>query len=68
MANGALDHHEQMPHANSQGVVGRVDIIQSTKIAPLDGGMRQQTLHTQGLDDEAVDAARVQPMGSVRED
>jgi hypothetical protein len=57
-----------MSHADSQGVVGREEVLQGSKIAPLDGGLRQATQHTQGLDDEAVDAARLKPLGGVRED
>ena len=58
----------QLPHADSQGVVGREDVIQSAKIAPFDHKVKQSTQHTQGLDDESVDAARIRPLGEVREE
>lgn len=60
-----------MPHANSQGVVGYEDIIQSCKIAPMepeDGMMKRADKHTHGLDDETVDASRILPLGEVREE
>jgi hypothetical protein len=61
------DHHIQAPHADSQGVVGREDIIQSAKIEPMKKEMFERTEHTHGLDDETVDAARIPPMGEVRD-
>ena len=57
------------PHADSQGVVGRDETVQGAKIEPLEGGLANQTaIKSSGLDDEAVDSARVAPMGSVREE
>jgi hypothetical protein len=58
-----------MPHADSQGVVGRDDVVEGAKIDPLSGkepGAKRST--AKGLDDENVDASRVQPMGEVREE
>ncbi|KAF2748492.1 hypothetical protein M011DRAFT_476497 [Sporormia fimetaria CBS 119925] len=60
-------HHTQLPHADSHGVVGHDDDIQQAKIAPFDGKVKQSTQHWTGLDDETVDAARITPMGEVRE-
>jgi hypothetical protein len=57
-----------MPHANSQGVVGYEDVIQSSKIAPMDGSEKRATQHTHGLDDETIDASRIRPLGEVREE
>lgn len=64
----STDHHIQLPHANSQGVIGREDIVQGAKIAPLDGEVKRTTEHGQGLDDETVDASRIRPLGEVREE
>lgn len=56
-----------MPHANSQGVVGRDDVIAGAKIEPL-ASHKMAGVPDQGLDDESVDAARIAPMGEVREE
>ncbi len=55
------------PHADSQGVIGRDNTIQGAKLEPLKSSTSSETSAAQGLDDEAVDAARIDPMGSVRE-
>ncbi len=62
---GQYQHPE--PHADSQGVVGREGVLHSTKIEPLEGKRNEATEKSTGLDDEQVDAARVQPLGEVRE-
>jgi hypothetical protein len=54
-------------HANSQGVIGRENALQGAKLEPLDSNVDPGNPVTQGLDDEAVDSARIDPMGTVRE-
>ncbi|KAF2093532.1 hypothetical protein NA57DRAFT_61238 [Rhizodiscina lignyota] len=63
---GQYQHPEA--HADSQGVVGREDVIQGAKIDPLEQapGMKSAPVKG-GLDDENVDASRINPMGEVRE-
>ncbi|KAL1652085.1 hypothetical protein SLS58_000209 [Diplodia intermedia] len=56
------------PHANSQGVVGRDDVFAGAKLAPLEGDKYGHTIaKSSGLDDEAVDGSRINPLGEVRE-
>ncbi|KAI0147906.1 hypothetical protein F4776DRAFT_287957 [Hypoxylon sp. NC0597] len=55
------------PHADSQGVVGTDENIGKTKIQPLESGVNESQPPRTGLDDEAVDAARINPLGEVRE-
>ncbi|OTA85628.1 hypothetical protein M434DRAFT_36060 [Hypoxylon sp. CO27-5] len=55
------------PHANNQGVVGTDENIGKTKIQPLEGSAKEPQPPKTGLDDEAVDAARINPLGEVRE-
>jgi hypothetical protein len=63
---GQYQHPE--PHADSQGVVGRDEAIQGAKIEPLEGGRGTTTSKQPGLDDEHVDASRINPLGEVREE
>lgn len=56
------------PHADSQGVAERDATIEGAKIEPLDGGRGNATSKEPGLDDELVDASRVNPLGEVREE
>ena len=60
-------HHHTAPHADTQGAVGREEDVGAARIAPLDGGAAQQQRKNPGLDDEIIDGARTQPLGSVRE-
>ncbi|KAB2574545.1 hypothetical protein DIS24_g113 [Lasiodiplodia hormozganensis] len=64
---GHGQYQHPAPHANSQGVVGRDDVLAGAKVAPLEGKHGETIAKTAGLDDEAVDAARIAPMGEVRE-
>ncbi|OAP61267.1 hypothetical protein AYL99_03468 [Fonsecaea erecta] len=66
---GAGQYQHTAPHADSQGAVGRDETIQGAKIEPLEGkGQQAATTKSQGLDDETVDTARIDPVGSVREE
>ncbi|OCL12801.1 hypothetical protein AOQ84DRAFT_311557 [Glonium stellatum] len=65
---GRGQYQHPAPHANSQGVVGRDNVLQGAKIAPMEGEYQKADRESQGLDDEAVDGARINPMGSVREE
>lgn len=60
-------HQHTAPHADSQGVVGTTENIGKAKIQPLDGGLREAQNPRTGIDDESVDAARINPLGNVRE-
>ena len=64
---GQYQHPE--PHADSQGSVGREEVIQGAKIDPLAGGpdLEGGERAKSGLDDENVDASRISPLGEVRE-
>ncbi|KAI1383386.1 uncharacterized protein F4822DRAFT_75907 [Hypoxylon trugodes] len=64
---GRGQHQHPAPHANSQGVVGTTENLGKTKIQPLEGGVNESQNPRTGLDDEAVDAARINPLGEVRE-
>ena len=55
------------PHADSQGVIGRESTLQGAKLEPLNSNTDSGKSVTQGLDDEAVDPVRIDPLGSVRE-
>jgi len=63
---GQYQHPES--HADSQGVVGRDGVISGAKIDPLVAQANQATRKNEGLDDEQVDASRVEPLGEVREE
>ncbi|KAI9664405.1 MAG: hypothetical protein M1831_002338 [Alyxoria varia] len=66
---GEYQHTE--PHADSSGVVGPDKNIQQTKVEPLSGetGSKEPDKNAQtGVRDENVDAARVAPLGEVREE
>lgn len=65
---GRGQYQHPAPHADSQGVVGRDNILQGAKIAPMEGGFKQAGCENQGLDDETIDGARIRPVGSVREE
>ena len=60
-------HQHTRPHADSQGSVGRDEVIQGAKIDPLGTVKGDEEAVAGGIDDEAVDAARIEPMGQVRE-
>ncbi|KAI1382374.1 hypothetical protein F4677DRAFT_401779 [Hypoxylon crocopeplum] len=64
---GKGQHQHTAPHADNQGVVGTTENIGKAKIQPLEGGAREPQYSRTGLDDESVDAARINPMGAVRE-
>ncbi|OQV05142.1 hypothetical protein CLAIMM_09928 [Cladophialophora immunda] len=70
----AGQYQHTAPHADSQGSVGRDETIQGAKIEPLAGkghadvDAHAGTKEDAGLDDETVDAARIDPLGSVREE
>ncbi|KAI0842241.1 hypothetical protein F5Y06DRAFT_293064 [Hypoxylon sp. FL0890] len=55
------------PHADNHGVVGPAENLGKTKIPPLEGGVNESQPPRTGLDDEAVDTARINPLGGVRE-
>ncbi|KAJ9636273.1 hypothetical protein H2199_007948 [Coniosporium tulheliwenetii] len=63
---GAGQYQNPLPHADSQGVVGRDETIQGTKIEPLEGKKDEAQGKGPGLDDENVDASRIDPLGEVR--
>lgn len=65
---GLGQYQHPAPHADSQGVVGRDEAIQGAKIDPLSGKENVSTTKSTGLDDEQVDASRINPMGEVREE
>jgi len=48
-------------------VVGRDETITGAKIEPLAGEFKVAQKKMPGLDDETVDASRINPMGEVRE-
>lgn len=55
------------PHATS-GVIGNDANIDKAKIEPLEGQTPKGGEKPSGLTDEEIDAARVQPLGEVREE
>jgi hypothetical protein len=57
------------PHATI-GAVGRDGTVGGSKIDPLAAKLKSNTSTDthQGLDDEAIDTARIAPMGEVREE
>jgi hypothetical protein len=61
-------YQHTLPHADSHGSVGRDETIQGSKIAPFDGKFKTAATTTGGLDDETVDASRIDPLGEVREE
>jgi hypothetical protein len=63
--SGQYQHPE--PHTDTQGVVGRDEVIAGTKIDPLVGEFKEAQKKMPGLDDEIVDTSRIEPMGEVRE-
>ncbi|KIW12591.1 hypothetical protein PV08_09869 [Exophiala spinifera] len=65
---GAGRYKHPAPHADSQGVAGRDEAIQGAKIDPLSGKENTSTTKSPGLDDEQVDASRINPLGEVREE
>ena len=64
----AGQYQHPAPHADS-GVIGSDVNIDKAKIEPLQeqGGAGKGHAKSAGLGDEEVDAARVQPLGAVRE-
>ncbi|OTB06032.1 hypothetical protein M426DRAFT_319399 [Hypoxylon sp. CI-4A] len=59
--------HHTASRADSQGVVRTTENIGKTKIQPLDSGANEAQDARTGLDDETVDASRINPLGGVRE-
>ncbi|EXJ72408.1 uncharacterized protein A1O5_04912 [Cladophialophora psammophila CBS 110553] len=66
--SGAGQYQHTAPHADSQGSVERAETIQGSKIKPPEGKGNQGTRKNAGLDDETVDMARINSVGSVREE
>ncbi|KAL9019978.1 MAG: hypothetical protein Q9185_002768 [Variospora sp. 1 TL-2023] len=64
---GVGQYKHPAPHA-SAGVVGPDANMEKTKIEPLEGEVSKGRVQPSGLTDEGVDAARVQPLGEVREE
>ncbi|RYP56069.1 hypothetical protein DL769_009983 [Monosporascus sp. CRB-8-3] len=64
---GKGQYQHPAPHADTQGAVGRDEDIAAARIEPLGGGPETSQRKNPGLDDEMVDKARTQPLGSVRE-
>jgi hypothetical protein len=66
---GGSDHHLHAAAHATTGVIGRDGIIAGSKIEPLASIEKRHSMSdtSQGLDDEAVDTARIEPMGEVRE-
>ena len=66
--NGAGQYQHPAPHATA-GVIGNDANIDRSKIEPLEEQADAGKGHAKnaGLGDEEVDAARVQPLGEVRE-
>ncbi|KAI1209054.1 uncharacterized protein F4807DRAFT_108775 [Annulohypoxylon truncatum] len=64
---GKGQHQHTAPHADSHGVVGTAEDIGKVKILPLENTSHEAQNPRTGLDDEAVDAARINPVGSVRD-
>ena len=64
----AGQYQHPAPHATA-GVIGNDANIDKSKIEPLEeeAGAGKGHAKTAGLGDEEVDAARVQPLGEVRE-
>lgn len=65
---GSGQYQHPAPHADSQDVVGRDEAIQGAKIDRLSGKEKVATAKLTGLDDEQVDASRINPMGEVGEE
>lgn len=58
-----------LPHADDQGVVGKDVNIDKANIDPLvSTAHSENTKPATGLPEEQVDAARIAPMGEVREE
>ncbi|KAI0381952.1 hypothetical protein F5Y04DRAFT_280183 [Hypomontagnella monticulosa] len=64
---GKGQHQNTASHADSQGVVGTTENIGKAKIQPLDKNLHEAQNPRTGIDDESVDAARINPLGGVRE-
>ncbi|KAI1461824.1 hypothetical protein F4805DRAFT_453061 [Annulohypoxylon moriforme] len=64
---GKSQHQHTAPHADSHGVVGTVEDIGKVRIPPLESDSHEAQNPRTGLDDEVIDAARIDPLGSVRE-
>ncbi len=57
-----------IPVTHSGGSAGTDETLQGSKIEPLQGKEDVGTRKTEGLSDEGVDGARIQPLGEVREE
>jgi len=64
---GHGQHLHTAPHADSQGSIGRDQVVQGSKIDPLVPNLKTANDQPQGLDDEVVDGTRISPLGAVRE-
>ncbi|KAI9659045.1 MAG: hypothetical protein M1821_002005 [Bathelium mastoideum] len=65
---GAGQYRHPDSKADSQGVVGRDEAVQGSKIEPLEGKDHTFQAKAPGLDDEQVDGSRINPLGEVREE
>ncbi|KAF2404664.1 hypothetical protein EJ06DRAFT_215195 [Trichodelitschia bisporula] len=63
---GHGQYQHPLPHADSQGVVGRDRVIATSKIEPFDHKGPAGNM-TYGVDQEMVDKARIEPLSEVRE-
>ncbi|RYO81269.1 hypothetical protein DL766_007380 [Monosporascus sp. MC13-8B] len=64
---GGGQYRRPAPHADTGGAVGRDEDVGAARIEPLGGGGPEASRRKNpGLDDEIVDKARTQPLGSVR--
>ncbi|MCJ1248755.1 hypothetical protein MMC30_005974 [Trapelia coarctata] len=71
LLGGHGQYQHTTPHVSSGGVAGTDEAIQGAKIDPMapgDAEGKKAQGSGMGLEDEAVDAARIEPVGSVREE
>ncbi|KAI2473567.1 hypothetical protein F4781DRAFT_427194 [Annulohypoxylon bovei var. microspora] len=64
---GKGQHQHTAPHADSHGVVGTAEDLGKVKIPPLESDSHEAQNPRTGLDDEVIDGARIDPLGSVGE-
>ncbi|KAI9821064.1 MAG: hypothetical protein M1827_003797 [Pycnora praestabilis] len=68
---GAGQYQHPLPQTHDGGSTGSDEAIGGAKIEPLEGAQGDkgnEEVGKNGLDDESVDGARVQPLGEVREE
>ncbi|MCJ1388686.1 hypothetical protein MMC18_001535 [Xylographa bjoerkii] len=68
LASKPGQYQHTAPHADSHGVVGTDETIQGSKLEPLERQGHEATEKSGGINDESVDTARIEPVGSVREE